>query len=144
MLKLSLGLKKSPKTRARVLFDTSARFILENVDAAQLQALSVPTLDSYKKWAKEAKQDPIVDELGSDARLFWVGSKTAKRMILYCHGEFVGGSKPPGLRLRPPYFRWRVCWATIGFPSRVLASDPAISRRGDQRRTAYNRRPPVL
>lgn len=86
-VKLSLGLKKSSKRKARVLFDISAYFVLEKLNARQLQAVSVPTLDSYKKWAKDAGQDARIDEMGSGARLFWVGSKSVKRVLVYCHGK---------------------------------------------------------
>jgi acetyl esterase/lipase len=57
----------------------------------QLQKLSGSTLSKYENWAKAAHFTPVIDELGQDARLLWLGPKRTDRVLLYCHGGgFVG------------------------------------------------------
>ncbi|PFH50371.1 hypothetical protein AMATHDRAFT_145239 [Amanita thiersii Skay4041] len=52
----------------------------------QVQYISGPTSQVYRTWAKKHNVPVIVEELGSNARLYWIGSKTSDRVILYLHG----------------------------------------------------------
>lgn len=36
---------------------------------------------------KSKQLEPVVEEIGEDARLLWVGAKVTERVILYLHGK---------------------------------------------------------
>ncbi|KAJ7631256.1 hypothetical protein FB45DRAFT_747686, partial [Roridomyces roridus] len=72
----------------RVLNDEVTHFILSHLSVRQLHAASGSSVDSYTKWTKAKKVEPIVDDIGEDARLFWVGSRETENVIIYCHGPF--------------------------------------------------------
>ncbi|KAJ7631227.1 alpha beta-hydrolase [Roridomyces roridus] len=75
----------------RVLGDETSYFVLSNLSLRQLQAISGSTLDNYKKWAKKAKIEPVVDDIAQDARLIWIGPRETENVLIYCHGGgFVG------------------------------------------------------
>ncbi|KAF7356524.1 Alpha beta hydrolase fold protein [Mycena venus] len=75
----------------RVLGDQAAYFVLSHLSIRQLQAVSGSTLAGYAKWTKQRKFDQVVEELGSDTRLMWVGPKETENVVIYCHGGgFVG------------------------------------------------------
>ncbi|GJJ07782.1 hypothetical protein Clacol_001987 [Clathrus columnatus] len=85
------SVRNKNKTKPRILFDSSARFILGSTTAAQLQAISVPSYDSYLKWVKDVNEEPIVNDLSNGARLFWLGPRKSSKVVIYCHGGgFVG------------------------------------------------------
>lgn len=42
-------------------------------------------MDTYRSFP----QEPVVDELGEDARLLWIGPKRLNTVILYCHGMLI-------------------------------------------------------
>ena len=37
---------------------------------------------------KEEKMEPVVEEIGEDARLLWIGQRQTNRVLLYFHGTF--------------------------------------------------------
>ncbi|KAK6968961.1 alpha beta hydrolase fold protein [Favolaschia claudopus] len=75
----------------RVAADRIAYFILSRLSIRQLQAISGSSLNAFATWAEKSKVERIVDELGNDSRLMWVGSKYADYVVIYCHGGgFVG------------------------------------------------------
>ena len=37
---------------------------------------------------KQSKMEPVVEEIGEDARLLWIGQRQSKCVLLYFHGEF--------------------------------------------------------
>ncbi|KAJ6601090.1 alpha beta-hydrolase [Mycena vulgaris] len=75
----------------RILNDATAYFVLSHLSIWQLQAVSGSTLAGYAKWAKQRKIKEVVDDLGDEARLMWVGSREADHVVVYCHGGgFVG------------------------------------------------------
>ena len=41
----------------------------------------------YEECAKEHKLPVLIDELGLDARLLWLGERRTDKVILYVHGE---------------------------------------------------------
>ncbi|KAJ7079509.1 alpha beta-hydrolase [Mycena crocata] len=75
----------------RVLHDEIARFVLLHLSIRQLQHVSGSSLAGYTKWTKQKKMAEVIDELGNDARLMWVGSRETDHVVIYCHGGgFVG------------------------------------------------------
>ncbi|KAJ7496726.1 alpha beta-hydrolase, partial [Mycena latifolia] len=81
----------------RVLGDATARFVLARLSVRQLQAVSGSTRAGYAKWVDatqrktQRKMEAVVDELGEDASLMWVGARETGSVVLYCHGGgFVG------------------------------------------------------
>lgn len=45
------------------------------------------TMSTYEAWTKKNNVTPVVDEIGEDARLIWLGPKHIERVIMYVHGE---------------------------------------------------------
>ena len=37
---------------------------------------------------RQAKMEPVVEEIGEDARLLWIGHRRTDRVLLYFHGAF--------------------------------------------------------
>lgn len=71
----------------RILGDCALRYLTANLKVPQLQYLLGTTFDVYKKWAEELQLPLVVDELGEDARLLWIGPKRLDRVLLFCHGK---------------------------------------------------------
>jgi len=44
------------------------------------------TLEAYEECAKQHKLPVLIDELGSDGRLLWMGERRTDKVILYVHG----------------------------------------------------------
>ncbi|PFH50201.1 hypothetical protein AMATHDRAFT_61538 [Amanita thiersii Skay4041] len=69
----------------RHVHDVTLRHLL-NLGIAQVQYLSGPTSQVYRAWAKKQNVPVVVEELGLNARLYWIGSKKSDRVIFYLHG----------------------------------------------------------
>jgi hypothetical protein len=54
----------------------------------QMRAILPPTLEVYETFMKQAKMEPVVEEIGEEARLLWIGQRKADRVLLYFHGTF--------------------------------------------------------
>ncbi|GAW04531.1 alpha beta hydrolase fold protein [Lentinula edodes] len=70
----------------RLLFDRTARFVLENLSVRQLPAASPTSEEMYFKWISEQKLKPVIDKLILDASLMWVGKEGMNYAMIYCHG----------------------------------------------------------
>ncbi|KAJ7126281.1 Alpha/Beta hydrolase protein [Mycena epipterygia] len=72
----------------RVLYDEIGYFLISRLSIRQLQAatLSGSPAAGYARWAKQKRIAQVVDELGNDARLLWVGARETEYVVLYCHG----------------------------------------------------------
>jgi hypothetical protein len=44
------------------------------------------TLSTYDKFVHEAKLTPLVEDIGDDAKLLWIGPKVTDNVLLYFHG----------------------------------------------------------
>ncbi|KAJ3810461.1 Alpha/Beta hydrolase protein [Lentinula aff. lateritia] len=75
------------KPTNRLLFDRTARFVLENLSVRQLPAASPISEETYLKWMSEQKLKPVIDKLILDASLMWVGKEGMNYAIIYCHGR---------------------------------------------------------
>ncbi|KAF8205832.1 Alpha/Beta hydrolase protein [Mycena galopus ATCC 62051] len=62
------------------------RYCTGNLSTSQLQYAFGTTLSVYEKWTKQVKLTPVVEEIGDDARLLWIGPKRTDRVLLFCHG----------------------------------------------------------
>lgn len=67
--------------------DSLVRYMTGHNNHRQLQRALGTSLDVYKHWAKKNAQFPLVDELGENGRLFWIGPKRVDRVLLYLHGK---------------------------------------------------------
>ncbi|KAJ6630112.1 Alpha/Beta hydrolase protein [Mycena sp. CBHHK59/15] len=70
----------------RFLGDSTLRYSLTHLSVPQLQRLMGTTLRGYQKWTTQSSLPPVIDELGEDARLLWIGPKQLDRVVLICHG----------------------------------------------------------
>ncbi|KAF5336271.1 hypothetical protein D9758_016055 [Tetrapyrgos nigripes] len=81
---LTCPLKDKPLKRA--IFDASVRHMTSDLSIRQSQSLCKPGVVVYQEWARQVGYKSSVEEVGKDARLFWVGPKSAGRIVLYVPG----------------------------------------------------------
>ncbi|KAF8166296.1 Alpha/Beta hydrolase protein [Mycena galopus ATCC 62051] len=62
------------------------RYCTANLSIPQLQYAFGTTMSVYEKWTKQVKLSPVVEEVGDDAQLLWIGPKRTDRVLLFCHG----------------------------------------------------------
>ena len=53
-----------------------------------MRATLPPNFAVYEAFMKQAKMEPVVEEIGEDARLLWIGRRQNDRVLLYFHGTF--------------------------------------------------------
>ena len=76
------------KALLRIALETSTRHMMDWLNLRQMQWLTAKTTrEVYEECAKKHKLPVLVDELGSDARLLWLGERRNDKVILYVHGE---------------------------------------------------------
>ena len=54
----------------------------------QTRAIFPTTLASYEAFVKQAKMEPVVEDIGEGGSLQWVGPRQTDRVLLYFHGTF--------------------------------------------------------
>ncbi|KAJ6472679.1 Alpha/Beta hydrolase protein [Mycena vitilis] len=74
------------RSMKRIIGDRTLRYCVTNLKVAQAQYAFGTTLSVYTKWTKKTKLPVIIDELGEDARLLWIGPKQTDRVLYFCHG----------------------------------------------------------
>jgi hypothetical protein len=47
-----------------------------------------PTRATYDNFVQEAKLTPLVEDIGDDAKLLWIGPKVTDNVLLYFHGVY--------------------------------------------------------
>ncbi|TFK36154.1 Alpha/Beta hydrolase protein [Crucibulum laeve] len=77
---------KNTKSWRRVLGDSAFRYFATSSDLKSLQYLLGTTPGVYETWVKANGMDVVVDDIGEDARLLWMGGKKTDKVILYFHG----------------------------------------------------------
>ncbi|KAF4611506.1 hypothetical protein D9613_003874 [Agrocybe pediades] len=78
-----------------VLITKAILWLVSNSNRKQCRAIFGETRDSYDAFLKSQKWDPVVDDIGEDARLLWIGPKVTERVILHLHGgAFLFGVTP--------------------------------------------------
>ncbi|PPQ68442.1 hypothetical protein CVT25_007834 [Psilocybe cyanescens] len=84
------------KPLKRVLIDTFLLWIVSQLTPNQLRGMLGSTQDMYNTFVEERNLPNIVEELGNDSRLLWVGPRYTEQIILYFHGGGFVVSQPPG------------------------------------------------
>jgi len=71
----------------RIAVETAARHAMQWINVRQLQWLNTKSSrEVYEACAKEHNLPVLIDELGSDGRLLWLGERRTDNVILYVHG----------------------------------------------------------
>jgi len=73
------------RTFKRILGDSVLRYVTA-LSVPQLQAAFGTDEKAYAGWTNANKQPSTIDDLGSDARLLWIGPKRTERVVLLLHG----------------------------------------------------------
>ena len=60
--------------------------MMTGMNRRQTRAVFGPTRATYEKFLREAKLTPLVEEIGDDGRLLWIGRKIIDNVVLYFHG----------------------------------------------------------
>jgi hypothetical protein len=85
---LAWALLKAPFTPwKRILVDRLLGLIVAGTNRRQIRAIFGTTRGAYDNFVREAKLTPLVEEIGDDARLLWIGPKITENVLLYFHGE---------------------------------------------------------
>jgi hypothetical protein len=79
--------RNKKKTWRRVIGDSAFRFLLSSFNARQLQRFLGSSVAQYTYWARQNKLPAVIDELGEDGQLMWLGPKRTDRVVLCCHGS---------------------------------------------------------
>ena len=67
--------------------ETSNYLLMNRLNIRQVQWLNPKnTREVCEECAKEHRLPVLVDELGSDGRLLWLGERRTDKVILYVHG----------------------------------------------------------
>jgi len=83
------------KSWKRVLSDRLVRLTVSGLNRRQARAFLHDTRETYDRFVCKAKLTPLVEEIGDDARLLWIGPKRTDNVILYFHGgAFLFGVTP--------------------------------------------------
>jgi len=93
---ITWALLKSPFTsygRARswkrIVIDRASFLVMTGMNRRQTRAFFGPTRKAYDDFIKSKNWEPVVEELGEDARLLWIGPKQTDRVLLYFHGNCI-------------------------------------------------------
>ncbi|KAJ6591825.1 Alpha/Beta hydrolase protein [Mycena vulgaris] len=76
----------SERSLRRILGDSAIRYCVSHLTMPQLQSVTGTTFSTYMKWTRQFALAPVIDNLGEDARLLWIGPKQLDRVILLVHG----------------------------------------------------------
>ena len=74
------------KSWKRILNDRLMFLIVNGTTRRQTRALFGLTRATYDKFMHEAKLTPLVEDIGDDAKLLWIGPKVTDSVLLYFHG----------------------------------------------------------
>lgn len=74
------------KSVKRVLGDKTFYHMTRRFNVKQLQWILGDTRDVYEGWMKSQRLPLVIDELGENSRILWIGERRTDRVILYLHG----------------------------------------------------------
>ncbi|KDR78323.1 hypothetical protein GALMADRAFT_245442 [Galerina marginata CBS 339.88] len=90
---LTWALVKSPftdygrsKSWKRIVIDRVTLWVVSHFNRRQTRAFFGEASTTYSAYMKSKNIEPVIDDLGEDATLFWLGPKRTDRVILYVHG----------------------------------------------------------
>ncbi|KAJ6583031.1 Alpha/Beta hydrolase protein [Mycena vulgaris] len=87
----------------RIAGDAVVRYVSSSLNIAQMQRMLGTTRGMYKQWTKANKLPAVIDELGEDARLLWIGPKRLERVVMFVHG---GGFLLPATDFSLSFWRY--------------------------------------
>ena len=76
------------------MIDCTSLLVVTGMNRRQIRAFFGPTRKAYDDFLKSKRWEPVVEELGDDARLFWIGPKQTDRVLLYFHGMCINYGYP--------------------------------------------------
>ncbi|KAK2460374.1 hypothetical protein APHAL10511_007539 [Amanita phalloides] len=89
------------QTRAKRLprlINDVCMYHIGKLEISKLQYMLGTTDQVYRAWADKNSVPVVEEDLSEDAKLYWLGPKRAKRVILYLHGgAFLVPMMPPAL-----------------------------------------------
>ena len=92
---MAWALLKSPftpygraKSWKRILSDRLVLLIVSRTNTKQTRAIFGATRSTYDNFVQEAKLTPLVEDIGDDAKLLWIGPKVTDNVLLYFHGVY--------------------------------------------------------
>uniref|UniRef100_A0A0W0GE63 Putative alpha beta-hydrolase n=1 Tax=Moniliophthora roreri TaxID=221103 RepID=A0A0W0GE63_MONRR len=71
----------------RILFDAAGRYVTGTASVKQLQWVSPTSLQTYEAWTKKHGKLSVVESIDENARILWLGSRTAPNVLIYIHGD---------------------------------------------------------
>ena len=74
------------KSWKRILNDRLVLLIVTGTNRKQTRAIFGPTRATYDNFMHEAELNPLVEDIGDDAKLLWIGPKETDNVLLYFHG----------------------------------------------------------
>jgi len=74
------------------VIDRASLLVMTGMNRRQTRAFFGPTRKAYDDFIKSKNWEPVVEELGEDARLLWIGPKQTDRVLLYFHGKCINYS----------------------------------------------------
>ena len=77
----------SKPTWRRVLGYAGYRFVTRRWNIRQFQWALGTSYQVYVKWARKNNLEMIVDDLGNDTQLLWIGPRNTDHVVLYLHGK---------------------------------------------------------
>lgn len=85
------------------LINDSALNHVTKLDTPKLQYMLGTTDKVYRAWAKKSGVPIVEEEVGEDAKIYWLGPKRPEKVILYLHG---GGFLLPMFDCAPPFWKY--------------------------------------
>ena len=89
----------------RLINDASLSHITK-LEVSKLQYLLGTTDQVYRTWAKNNGTLVAEEEIGQNAKLYWLGRKQSKRVILYLHGMLSLDAQGRISFVNAKYSRW--------------------------------------
>ena len=100
----------------RIIAEASVRYVT-GLSVPQQQFALGTDLSTYELWTKKEALPKLIDELGGDARLLWIGPKRLERVVLFLHGKHWRTAK----EFRFTFLRGLILTASFGNAHVVLA-----------------------
>ena len=59
---------------------------VSGMNRRQIRSTFGSTRETYDSFVHETKLTPLVEDIGEDAKLLWIGPKVTDNVLLYFHG----------------------------------------------------------
>ncbi|KAK7042714.1 Abhydrolase-3 domain-containing protein [Favolaschia claudopus] len=74
------------KSLRRVLGERCLKYAAIHTSVAQQQFIFGTTIATYRKWTKQNGIPAVIDDVGEDAHVLWIGERRTDRVLFFCHG----------------------------------------------------------